>query len=343
VADINTEVSAEAVGRLASRLTHLSKVLWRTYTHPPSAAHDDLSPDTEGLRRTHAGEAIETLLVTLREPNLPQEGGLLRSYVAVEEAGHRVGRLLHQIGFAALTDAVVADVEAEMSGVEKALLGDLTGRAVQAVVLTRADASPVQIAAANALFETNPLGPIALFRDIDPTGASVAAAHWLAAAAAVAAKASGEKPQAVVEIADDIQALPTETPTEVLRQIYEGHSPLEVVMGMVRSAMSFADREIPDITNLAETVAKAEELAARYSLGPSELGIKLVPLDLSRPAPDMLEDLISGVYGCFLLWDEHAPEGETEEETTTEHERRQREFADAVRRVARSKRRRLGL
>jgi hypothetical protein len=241
-------------------------------------------------------------------------------------------------------------VEAEIDAVERAERGDLTGRAAQAVVLTRADASPVHVAAANVLFESDPFGPAALFREIDPTGASVAAAHWLASAAAVAAKVSGDEPETIVETADDIEALPTETPTEVLRQIYEGSSPLDVVVDMVGAAMSVADREIPDISRLAESLEEAEEIAARHSLDPSKLGLRLVPLDLFRPAPDMLEDLVTGIHGCFLIWSEHAPEEEsdadeeeTEEEMTAQHERRRAEFADAVRGVARAKRRRIGL
>jgi hypothetical protein len=350
VADIHAEVIEEAAGDLASRLTHSSEVLWRTYTHPASAADDDMSPNTEGSRRTRTREAITKLVVTLREPNLPQDGMLLQSYISVEEAGHGVGRSLHQIGSTALTDIVVADVEAEIDAVERAERGDLTGRAAQAVVLTRADAPPVHVAAANVLFESDPFGPEALFREIDPTGASVAAAHWLASAAAVAAKVSGYEPETIVEIADDIEALPTETPTEVLRQIYGGSSPLDVVVDMVGAAMSVADREITDISRLAETLEEAEGIAARHSLDPSKLGLRLVPLDLFRPAPDMLEDLVTGIHGCFLLWSEHAPEEEsdadeeeTEEEMTAQYERRRAEFADAVRRVARAKRRRIGL
>jgi hypothetical protein len=350
VASMDASTTEDLAGQLADGLTHLSAALWRVYTHPASSAQDDLSPNTKGWRRTQNREALTEVSTVLRAPNLPNGGGLLQALNPVEEAAHRVGRVLHEIASLAVTDAIVADVQHEIQAIDSAERGDLGGRAIQAVVLTRADASPAHVAAANLLFESDPFGPKALFRDIDPTGASVTAAHWLASAAAVAAKASGHKPETVVEIADDIEALPTETPTEVLRRIYEGSSPLDVVVEMVGAAMSVADREIPDISRLAETLEEAEELATRHSLDPSELGLRLVPLDLFRPAPDMLEDLVTGIHGCFLIWSEHAPEEEsdvdeeeTEEEMMAQRELRQAEFADAVRTVATAERRRIGL
>jgi hypothetical protein len=36
------------------------------------------------------------------------------------------------------------------------------------------------------------------------------------------------------------------------------------------------------------------------------LDLRLTPLDPRRPAPDMLEDLLTGIEGCFLLWQESA-------------------------------------
>jgi hypothetical protein len=115
----------EDVLRLAYALTRLSSHLWRTYTHPASAA-DSLEMNTEGWRR---------------QPGLPQDDGyMIQSYVSVEEAAHRVGRALHALGDTTLTEHVVADVEAELAAVEHAERGGLSGRARQAVLLARADA-----------------------------------------------------------------------------------------------------------------------------------------------------------------------------------------------------------
>ena len=57
----------------------------------------------------------------------------------------------------------------------------------------------------------DPLGSRALMSDVDPTAAAVAAAHWLDAAATVAAEESGLEPEQVVVEADSIEALPHET------------------------------------------------------------------------------------------------------------------------------------
>jgi hypothetical protein len=122
------------------------------------------------------------VLPALRQPHLPEGGTLIQSYIPVEEAAHRAGRALHAFGDAALTDRVADDVGAELAAIERAERGDLSGRARQAVHLTRADASPVQVAAADALLREDPLGSSRLF-EVDPTAAAVAAAHWLQAAA----------------------------------------------------------------------------------------------------------------------------------------------------------------
>jgi hypothetical protein len=118
---------------------------------------------------------------------------MLVSYILVEESAHRVGRALHELGRTALTNQVTAELRAELRAVEQAELGDLSGRGQQAVVLTRADASPAQVAAADRLLHKDPLGSSALMSDLDPTAAAVAAAHWLDASAAVAAEAQYEE------------------------------------------------------------------------------------------------------------------------------------------------------
>jgi hypothetical protein len=78
------------------------------------------------------------VIANIGEPSLPDSDGMLMvSYDPVEEGAHRVGRCLHAAGDPDLTAAVIADVEAELAAVEGAELGDLSGRAVQAVQLTR--------------------------------------------------------------------------------------------------------------------------------------------------------------------------------------------------------------
>jgi hypothetical protein len=104
------------------------------------------------------------VLAAIGKPNLPYENGtLIVSYDPVEERSHRMGRALHAMTDAELTTAVVAEVETELAAVEHAELGDLSGRAVQAVRLSREDVSPVQVAAADQILAGDPLGGEDLF------------------------------------------------------------------------------------------------------------------------------------------------------------------------------------
>jgi hypothetical protein len=53
--------------------------------------------------------------------------------------------VLRQVGDPALRQAVLAEAGQEIEAVAAAERGELSGRAVQAVVLDRVDASPVQV------------------------------------------------------------------------------------------------------------------------------------------------------------------------------------------------------
>jgi hypothetical protein len=64
---------------------------------------------------------------------------------------------LSRLDTAALTDAVAADITAEIAAVEQAERGDLSGRAAQTTALDRVDASPPQVAAADACTAPEPL------------------------------------------------------------------------------------------------------------------------------------------------------------------------------------------
>jgi hypothetical protein len=334
---------AEALA-LVNSLNDLSRVVWRTYTHPASAAGDDGEVNTEGWRREQYRAAFSGVGQALRQPNLPNGGGMLVSYNPVEECAHRVGRALHRVGNDGLAEAVAADVAAELQAVEAAECGDLSERARQAILLTRADASPVQVAAADQLLAEDPFGGEQLFTEIDPTAAAVAGAAWPAAAAAVAGEACEMDPTRVVVEADNIEALPHASPTEVLELIDLGLTPEDAVLGMVGRAMRAADGEIPDLEELLAKVAEASELAEKYGHNDPELFAKLLPrltpLDTSRPATDLLEDLLTRIHGCYLLYQEAQPSGlddldpdaeiTDEEYEALEHQERTA-FIDAVR------------
>jgi hypothetical protein len=335
VAEITSVSDQNAALRLGYLLTELSQALWHCYTHPASAA-PSLGANTAGWRREGERSAFGQVLPALAKPNLPNNGTMDVSYVLVEEKAHRVGRALHEIGSSALTTQVIAEVRAELRAVEQAELGDLSGRAKQAVALTRADASPAQVAAADRLLHKDPLGSGALMHDVDPTAAAVAAAHWLNAAATVAAEESGLEPEQVVLEADNIEALPHETPTLVLESLASGMSPHTAITGLIQGAMDVAEGNLPDIDLLDELSERLKRLAPHTDLddpGQREQlmgSLRLTPLDPSRPALDLLEDLLSGIHGCWLIYGEYVESpGSSDEQGDAEDEEDDEEPDDA--------------
>ncbi|MER7757069.1 hypothetical protein [Kitasatospora sp. NPDC097643] len=304
IAVLPADTDLGVVLRLARGLTGLSEAAWRTYTHPASAA-GSLESNTEGWRREQERKGFAEVPEAVVRPNLPHGGTLTVSPSTLVESAHRIGRALHTLDNADLAAAVLAETAAELAAVESAELGDLTGRARQAALLSRQSASPVQVAAADRLFEEDPFGTTALFADIDPTAASVAAAHWLAAAAEVSSAACGHSLTSVAMQAEGIEAMMLQTPILVLEFIEAGVSPYNAVTGLVHHALHIADGLLPDPAGLREQLVEFdEEIAERLGEGPidpEDTGLRLTPLDPKRPARDLLEDLLSGIHSCWLL------------------------------------------
>lgn len=310
VAILPPSADLDSAMRLTESLTVMSRMAWWTYTHPASAA-ESVEPNSEGWRRRGEREAFAGALQHVESPHLPDEHGyLLQSYVRVEEAAHRVGRAVQAIGDEELKKLVVEEVRQELAAVEQAELGDLSGRGRQAVRLSRVDASPLQVNAAHDLLHAHPLWSSKLFEEVDPTAAAVAAAHWLQAAAVIAGEAAGISPAMVVMEADNIEALAVETPTLVLERLMAGETPRHVVVDLVSAAMTAAEGKLPDPEGLVRAIADARAKAELYGPDDEELlaGLmpRVTPLDPTRPAQDLLEDLLDGIRGCWLLYREHA-------------------------------------
>lgn len=102
-----------------------------------------------------------------------------------------------------------------------------------------------------------------------------------------------------------------------------------------------AEGQIPDLDGLLEEVSSAEERAKRYGARAEEvrealMPDRITPLDPSRPAQDLLEDLLDGIRGCWLLYraeaddedDENLDGGSDDDERD---ERLDQRFFDAVR------------
>lgn len=229
----------------------------------------------------------------------------------------------------------MTEVQAELHAVEQAGLGTLAARARQAVALTRANASPVQVQAADEILSMNPFGSQALFTDVDPVAASIAATHWLQAAADITAEASDLAPTRIIEEADNIEALAHATPTAVLETLELGLSPYETVTGLIRDAMTVAEGKIPDIGELVDRINQADYIADEHQdsrLRDALLQeIRTTPLDPTRPAYDLLEDLLDGIRGCWLIYQEYT--GAADETADA--------FVDAIRAEAKRHRDRL--
>jgi hypothetical protein len=302
---------------LAAELAGLSAALWRCYTHPASAAAS-VEENSEGWQRQQVRDGFDTVVENLINPHLPDEDGtLLSSYDPVQECSHRVGRALHAISDEALRAAVRQDVEAEIAAVEMAERGDIAGRAIQAVVLSRAGANPLHVSAADAVLKEDPLDGRLLFEAFDPTAAAVAAAHWLKAAVDVAAKVSRLDASRVLPAADDIETLRLEAPAEVLSLLEFSNTVYSVVVEMVGDAMQVAGGVVPDLEAvLLQRDDDASELAfdnddsdGDFDESQAEIGehtpVRVTLLDPLRPAPDLLEDLVSAIKGCRILYGEY--------------------------------------
>ncbi|WP_233620717.1 hypothetical protein [Amycolatopsis sp. WAC 01416] len=207
--------------------------------------------------------------------------------------------------------------------------------------------------AANDLFREQPLGSAKLLHEVDPAAAAVAAAHWLQAAADITADIAECDPSEVVVEADDIEALAVETPTRVLERLESGETPREVVLDLIRTAMTAAEGRIADPDSLPDVIADARRWAAQSRPGEEDPLATIQPrislLDPLRPAHDLLEDLLDGIHGCRLLYHEYAEhddDDETDEdideaESDELTERLDTEFDAAVRAEAEAKQDRL--
>ena len=223
--------------QLGYELTLLSEHLWRTYTHPLTEAVDQ--PD-EALSRARNQLAIDLVTGAMREPHLPVGHQMRVCDSDVLESGHMVGRTLHRIGDIGATEQAVADVEAEIEALRRAALGDLSGRANQAVVLTRSDPQPHQVAAAHAYFEKDPIGPTELYTKIDATSAAVAAAHWLDAAIMTMRRNTEGDPSDAVPACRPMPAgdLSGDVAMLVFSRLAGGELPQDIVVSLIKDGMS---------------------------------------------------------------------------------------------------------
>ncbi len=245
--------------RLAHQLTLLSTEAWISYTDA-----DRAGPVPQAAA-----------LAAIRGPD--RSGGWVDPDWVVQRS-YEVGRTLVEIGSAGVRRAVLDDVAAELASIDRALLGDLAGRAVQAVTLTRLDASPVQIAAADRMLHEQPLGGEDLLTDVEPT-----AAHWAAAAVEVAMRASGRaEPRDVLDPREAVEPFDVVASCLVVSRVAAGEPPLQAVQRLIRPAMEVARGFVPE---------------------PEDCDVPgLVVLDPLRPARHLLDRLLMALRTCAVVY-----------------------------------------
>ncbi|MEN3298629.1 hypothetical protein [Pseudonocardia sp.] len=269
VARVPSRATEPVVLRLAEAMTGLSSILWHAYTDPHL-----VGPPSARLA-----------LRGLRHPDLPLDGVLMRRGDPLVDSAHEVGRAVGELGSGGLARSVAQEVEAECAAVERAVRGDLSGRGRQAVLLTRLDASPAQIAVADGFLRDVPMGSEELFTQVDGMAAATAAIPWLHAAADVTAALSGLDPVGVLEEAERTQGGDVTTAVHVLEMVEE-MSPVAVARELAGPAV-LAGRGML----LVDAHSHDEP---RFTL-----------VDPVRPARSLLESVIKGIQACFVVYSEH--------------------------------------
>lgn len=75
---------------------------------------------------------------------------------------------------------------------------------------------------------------------------------------------------------------------------------------LIAAAMEVTEGDLPDPDGLVTATEQARATAERF--GPQNPGLlaelmpRVTPLDPIRPAQDLLEDLLDGIHGCWLLY-----------------------------------------
>jgi hypothetical protein len=112
--------------------------------------------------------------------------------------------------------------------------------------------------------------------------------------------------------------------------------------------MTVAEGRIPDLDALMARAREAERQAETVPGDPSLraaliASVRATPLDPARPALDLLEDLLYGIHGCWLIFSEYADLGDGDhdgEDSTAdlgeelEDDGTEEEFAELVRLAA---------
>lgn len=300
-----SQVPVDRIDRLLMALDGLSEALWDTYTHPAWLFGDPETQGTAAWRWRQEREAFDGVHVAVREPVEPDLELTELSRSRVEGSGRRIARALHDLDLGAEFGVLIADeVADEVAAVAAAEAGDLTGRAAQAVLLSRIGASPTQIEVAWQALLADPLRcREPLLSDFDPGAAAIATARCLRLAVRLAADVSGLDAGDVLAEANDIHPLPTRAPSTMLDLLDGGATEQLAVSALLLEARAVSEGTL---TGVDHVLGVLERVRLDEEAGVEEIELRLTPLDPRRPAPDLLEDLLTAIDGCYLLWRESA-------------------------------------
>ncbi|MGH8904870.1 MAG: hypothetical protein ACRDYA_25100 [Egibacteraceae bacterium] len=216
----------DQLARVCSALEWCSHALWRFYSEGWGSDGEHALIDAYREEYEAQGFELECCYQTfeaaraeivrvLADPPLPSpEGELTVSYDSRVESASCLARALLALADDTVTAAAHAELERELDAVASADLGDLTGRAGQAVRQSRREASFTQVAAAHAALRAHAAGNGSLDRlsQVEPSAAAHALAAWIVAGAHLHDELCGcwREPTEIVHEAGEIQPIDTE-------------------------------------------------------------------------------------------------------------------------------------
>ncbi|MGH8896634.1 MAG: hypothetical protein ACRDZ4_06310 [Egibacteraceae bacterium] len=227
----------DQLAQVGRALEWCSHALWRYYTEGWGTGGEDalveacreeyeaLGVELEQYQTLEKARA-EIARVLADPPLLSPSGDLSVSYDSRVESAACMARALLVLGDDAVTAAAHAELQRELDAVASAELGDLTGRAGQAVRQPRREASFTQIAAAHAALRAHASGQGSLDRlsQVEPSPAAHALAAWIVAGARLHDELCGcwREPIEIVHEAGEIQPIDTELGSCLLEAVEDG-------------------------------------------------------------------------------------------------------------------------
>ena len=328
VATTDESVEDSDVHRLLESLARLSNAAWDTYAHRVWMTVEDGDIHFDNPQRFEELMRLDTVCDSIRNTQAPSESAPANDHTTIGKFSHEVGQAMLTIGSTELTEAVVADIEAELSAIEAARAGVFAGRSAQALQLTTTRVVDVHVVAASEIFATGEPS-LAAFEHLEPSSVAVAAAHWVYAASVVAGKAAKCHPVEVIYEADGIDGMPVLTVSAVVSQLSAGYSPHHVVASMISKAQRVATGTLYGENSIYDLFEESYEATPRDSYYESfSQGVFI--LNPLRPALNILEDMIDGVEGAWLVYDEYTSNYSKLDETAEDYDTQLEQLSDKL-------------